>query len=116
MMIRPTFIRWRFECTPNRVWLGVFAIWLFLLSGITHEFGAGSPGLLQFSRLNGLLQERQAQLLESDAEILKMDTEALLLQTSKFAQEREVRKTMGYVGDNEIIFDFSLSQSAPLRR
>lgn len=115
-MFRPFFSRWHFKWTPNRAWLAIFAVWLFLLSGITHEFGAGSPGLLQFSRLNGLLKERQAQLVDSDSEIERLDGEAALLEKSKVVQEREVRKTMGYVGDNEMIFDFSLSQSAPLRR
>lgn len=105
-----------FEWTPNRVWLGVFAIWFFLLSGVTHEFGAGSPGLLQLSRLNSLLSERQSQLAASDAEIERLEAESALLEKSKVVQEREVRKTMGYVGENEMIFDFSLSQSATLRR
>jgi len=115
-MFKPSFIRLNFEWTPNRVWLAVFAVWLFLLSGITHEFGAGSPGLFQYARLSSLLKERHSQLVDSDSEIERLDGEAVLLEKSKVIQEREVRKTMGYVGENELIFDFSLSQSAPLRR
>lgn len=106
----------RFRWTPNRAWMAIFAFWLFLLTGITHEFGAGSPGLLQFSRLNGLLRDRQQTLADSDAEIEKVEAESALLEKSKGVLEREVRKTMGYVGENEMIFDFSLSQSATLRR
>ncbi|MBC7385003.1 MAG: hypothetical protein H7301_02435 [Cryobacterium sp.] len=106
----------KFQWTPNRAWLVVFATWLFLLTGLTHQWGAGSPGLIQFSRLNGLLHERQAQLADSDAEIEKIDGEAKELEKSRVVQEREIRKTMGYVGDNELIFDFSLSRSAALRR
>ncbi len=106
----------RFRWTPTRAWIAIFAFWLFLLTGITHEFGAGSPGLLQYSRLNGLLRDRQRSLAESDAEIEKVEAESALLEKSKSVLEREVRKTMGYVGENEMIFDFSLSQSATLRR
>lgn len=102
--------------TPNRVWIAIFAFWLFLLTGLTHEFGAGSPGLLQFTRLNGLLKDRQEQLADSDAQVLKVEAESALLEKSRVVLEREVRKTMGYVGENEMIFDFSLSQSAALRR
>ncbi len=105
-----------FKWTPNRAWIAIFAFWLFLLSGITHEFGAGSPGILQYSRLDRLLKERQTQLTDSDAEIERIEIESALLEKSKVIQEREIRKTMGYVGENEIIFDFSLSQSAALRR
>lgn len=105
-----------FKWTPNRVWIGIFACWLFLLTGLTHEFGAGSPGLIQFTRLNNLLKNRQSQLIDSDNEIVKVEAESELLEKSRVVQEREVRKTMGYVGENELIFDFSLSQSAALRR
>ncbi len=105
-----------FHWTPNRVWLGIFAFWLFLLSGITHEIGAGSPGILQYLRLSHLLAERHAQALNTEAEIGRLEGEAAALMGSRTTQEREIRKTMGYVGENEMIFDFSFSQSAPLRR
>lgn len=106
----------RFEWTPNRVWIGIFAFWFFLLTGVTYEMGAGSPGLLQFSRLNDLLKDRQSQLSDSDTELEKIEIEAVALEKSRVIQEREIRKTMGYVGENELIFDFSLAQSATLRR
>lgn len=106
----------RFDWTPNRVWMGIFAFWLFLLTGVTYDLGAGSPGLLQYTRLNGLLKERQSQLLDSDTEVEKIEIEAAALEKSRVIQEREIRKTMGYVGENELIFDFSLAQSAALRR
>lgn len=112
LLLRLRHFRW----TPNRVWLGVFAFWFFLLSGVTHEIGAGSPGILQYLRLSALLAERHAQVLATETEIGKLEIEAAALSGSKTTQEREIRKTMGYVGENEMIFDFSFSQSAPLRR
>jgi cell division protein FtsB len=106
----------RMSWTPNRVWVGIFAFWIFLLSGLTYELGAGSPGILQFSRLRGLLTEKRQQLAGYEVEIEKIEKEGRILETSAVAQEREIRKTMGYVGEGELIFDFSSSQSAALRR
>jgi cell division protein FtsB len=96
--------------------LAIFAGWLFLLTGSTHRLGAGSPGLMQYWSLNALLRDRQAQLVLIDNEIAKLESESSALEKSRIVQEREIRKTMGYVGENEIIFDFSLSQSVALRR
>ncbi len=107
---------WQLGWSPTRIWLGIFGFWLFLLSGFTHEVGVGSPGLFQFVQLNALLKDRQAEVLAIEAEIAKLDGESQALQTSRTVQEREIRKTMGYVGENEMIFDFSQSQSASLRR
>ncbi len=104
------------EWTPNRVWLLVFAVWLFMLSGVTQHMGVGSPGLVQFLRLHSLLGDRQTQSTDIDNEIAVMETESSSLEKSRGAQEREIRKTMGYVGENEMIFDFSLSSSSTLRR
>jgi cell division protein FtsB len=105
-----------FEWTPNRVWLALFAFWLFMLSGVTQPFGFGSPGVIQFLRLNALLGDRQAQSAEIDAEVARLETDSAALEKSRAVQEREIRKTMGYVGENEMIFDFSLSSSSALRR
>lgn len=105
-----------FEWTPNRVWIAVFGVWLFMLSGVTQHVGVGSPGLVQFLRLNALLQDRQTQATELDAEVARLEEDAAALAKSRVVQEREIRKTMGYVGENEMIFDFSLSSSSTLRR
>lgn len=105
-----------FDWTPNRVWIAVFACWLFMLSGVTQEFGLGSPGIVQYLRLNALLEDRLTQAADIDAEITRLDAESASLEKSRTVQEREIRKTMGYVAENEMIFDFSLSTSAPLRR
>ncbi|GEM_PF-1809732 len=106
----------RFDWTPNRVWLAVFAFWLFMLSGVTQQFGVGSPGIVQFLGLNHLLEDRQTQSTEIDSEITRLDSDSAALEKSRVVQEREIRKTMGYVAENEMIFDFSLSSSSTLRR
>ena len=115
-VISRIFLLRRIEWTPNRVWIAIFAFWLFMLSGVTQSFGVGSPGVIQFLRLNSLLSDRQAQATETDIEVARLDEESVSLEKSRTVQEREIRRTMGYVGENEMIFDFSLSSSASLRR
>ena len=118
MSVLASFLRRvrRFEWTPNRVWIAIFAFWLFMLSGVTQPFGFGSPGILQFARLRSVLSDRQSESAEIDAENSRIESEAVRLETSPVVQEREIRRTMGYVGENEMIFDFSLSTSSALRR
>jgi cell division protein FtsB len=106
----------KIDWTPNRVWIAVFAFWLFMLSGVSQHLGFGSPGLVQFLRLNSLLGDRQTQASDIDTAITELETESSSLEKSRVVQEREIRKTMGYVGENEMIFDFSLSTSSALRR
>lgn len=105
-----------FEWTPNRLWIAIFGCWLFMLSGVLQPLGIGSPGVVQFLRLYSLLGDRQAQSNALDAEIAKLDEESASLEKSRVVLEREIRRTMGYVGENEMIFDFSLSSSSTLRR
>ncbi len=104
------------EWTPTRVWIGIFGFWLFLLTGVTHQMGAGSPGLFQYGQLSALLDQRHAEATETDLEIAKLEAESDSLAKSRVVQEREIRKTMGYVAENEMIFDFSLSGVVSLRR
>jgi cell division protein FtsB len=87
-----------------------------MLSGVTKYFGVGSPGLIQYVQMSTLLHERQTESQETDVEIARLDSESALLEKSSTVLEHEIRKTMGYVGENEMIFDFSLSSSAALRR
>jgi cell division protein FtsB len=98
------------------VWIAVFAFWLFMLSGITRHFGVGSPGLFQYLEMNALLDERQSESAGLDADIARLEKNSAALEKSPAVQEREIRKTMGYVGENEMIFDFSRSSSSILRR
>lgn len=106
----------KIEWTPNRAWVAIFGVWLFMLSGLTQHFGVGSPGVLQYWRLNAVLEDRQTQSADTDVEIVRLEREATALEKSRVVQVREIRKTMGYVAENEMIFDFSLASSATLRR
>lgn len=105
----------RFELTPNRLWIGVFALWLILLSGVFSSLG-GSPGILQSLSLRSLLAFKQDELVRIEKSIEEVDAEIERLEKNTVTQEREVRRVLGYAAEDEIIFDFSLSQSAALRQ
>lgn len=94
----PTFI--------FRLWVVLFGFWIFflsgLLSGITH-----TPGMLQSFRLKKLLASKEAQVHQMEEEIHALDAERNRLEKSKVAQDREIRRVLGYAASDEIIFDFS---------
>lgn len=94
---------------PHRFWLGVFGFWLILLSGVLTPW-TGGPGLLQWRRLETLLSQRQAQLQDLERQVLALSAEQVLLQRSTAAQQREIRRVLGYVRPDEMVFDFSVPE------
>ncbi len=94
------------KITPHRSWLAVFALWSLFLSGALAGL-IGSPGVIQAVRLNGLLKSKEDQVLKYQDSIVKLQAEADLLEKSRTAQQREIRKSLGYASSDEIIFYFS---------
>jgi cell division protein FtsB len=92
--------------TPNLRWLIAFSLWLLFLSGSLAGF-LGTPGILQSLRLRNLLAAKKHQHLQLQEELRKLQTESSLLEKNRYAQEREVRKVLGYVAGDELIFDFT---------
>ncbi len=89
----------------HKVWLCLFVIWFLLLSGVL-SFLLGTPGIIQLVRLKNMhsLKEKQAQDLRETIESL--EAERLRLEKNTAAQEQEVRRVLGYLAKDEIIFDF----------
>lgn len=115
---RASFFRGFFRAdrwTPNRVWLGVFAFWILMLSGVTFRF-FGNPGVLQALQLARHLDQKQAELARLDSHVTDIEREAALLERSRVFQEREIRRVLGYASEDEIIFDFGSSPNVLLRR
>lgn len=92
--------------TPRRVWLGVFALWALFLTGVLSPIGGG-PGVLQAWRLYALDDNKDAQIAELESEIEQLGRDAERLEKSRVAQEREIRRVLGYAAPDEIIFDFT---------
>lgn len=100
----------------TKVWLGVFVLWGVFLVGLPNAL-IGTPGVIQAVRLNSLLQSRQKLLTATEEEVARLEQEGNRLEKNKLAQEREIRRVLGYAGSDEIIFDFtSTQQAAALQR
>lgn len=95
-----------FHWNPHRVWLAIFGLWLILLTGVFNRW-LGSPGLIQWWRLESLLSQRQAKLVEIENQVLALSSDQVRLERSSVAQQREIRRVLGYVRPDELIFDFS---------
>ncbi|MGK5086722.1 hypothetical protein WDW86_04135 [Bdellovibrionota bacterium FG-2] len=92
--------------SAHKSWLGVFGIWMLLLSGALSR-AVGSPGVLDWVRLDSLLLEKENQIALVEADIERLKAEAHLLETSAALQQREIRRVLGYAGKDELIFDFT---------
>lgn len=96
----------RFEWNPHRVWLALFGVWMLLLTGLLNPWLEG-PGLVQWWRLESLLSQKHSRLAEIENEVLALSSEQVRLERSGATQQREIRRVLGYVRPDEIIFDFS---------
>lgn len=90
---------------PAKIWLLVFGGWLVLLSGIGASV-VGSPGVLQAMRLSSLLDQKESRQKSLETQIQRLEADREVLEKSRVAQEREIRKTLGYAAADELIFDF----------
>ncbi len=97
----------KFKLSLNRVWLSFFGIWLLLLSGIL-DFWIQSPGAKQWYRVSSMLRERRREIETVEARSAYLNQVARELQSNPVAQEREIRKVLGYLNDQEAVFEFSL--------
>ena len=95
--------------TPNKLWFGIFGLWLLFLSGALSGL-VGSPGVIQALRLSSLLYQKHEQLMATESDIARLEVETALLETSHVVQEREVRRVLGYAAPDELIFDFAESE------
>ncbi len=93
--------------TPHRLWIAIFVIWGVLLTGYVTLWESSAPGILQAVRLQSLKREKRDQMAGLERQILRMQNESERLTKNRVAQEREVRRVLGYAGQDEILFDFS---------
>jgi cell division protein FtsB len=95
-----------------KLWLAVFALWGFLLSGALASL-IGSPGVLHALRLRSLLEAKHGEAARLEADIRSLEEERVLLEGSRDAQEREIRRVLGYAAPDEVIFDFTAAERLP---
>ncbi len=90
----------------TRVWIGIFLIWGVFLSGLLTPW-LQTPGLWQYSKLTTLRDQKKVELSQLEAKIEAKDQERIALESNPDLQEKEIRRVLGYVSPNEIVFDFS---------
>jgi cell division protein FtsB len=97
--------------SPNQVWLGLFGIWCLILTGVFTSFlgDFAAPGVLQAIRIQNLLHSKNAQLEKIQTHINELQAEADAIEKSPVAQQREIRRILGYAAADEIIFEFGSS-------
>ncbi len=91
--------------TVSRAWGIFFGIWCILLTGLL-EFWFPSPGLKQWFRVNSTLTERRHEIDVTEKKTNLFLSTARQLESNTVAQEREIRKVLGYLGDQELVFEF----------
>jgi cell division protein FtsB len=89
----------------NRVWAGFFAIWMLLLTG-TLGFWLKSPGVKQWYSVSQSLKEQRQEIADVESNSTLLAHTAHQLEFNSVAQEREIRKVLGYLGDQELVFEF----------
>lgn len=84
-------------------WPGLIATWMVLISGVFR----GGPGIIQFAQLKKILHSKEKELADLESQSLAVKAETLKIKQDMAFQEREIRKVLGYVASDEIIFDFT---------
>jgi len=92
--------------SKNRIWGSFFLIWVLLLTGF-FDFWVKSPGLKQWFNVNGQLSQKRHEIDAIEARTTFLLQVAKELQTNPVAQGREIRKVLGYLDENEAVFEFS---------
>ncbi len=89
----------------NRVWLVFFGIWFLMLTG-TIDFWVQSPGLKQWYKVQNTLSVRRQEIGDVEVRSASLHQIAKQLENNPVAQEREVRRVLGYLGEREVVFEF----------
>jgi cell division protein FtsB len=99
-----SFLRRLLSSTP--LWGLFFFLWLIGLSGVLSPW-MGTPGALQNQNLDVLLQQRKKELAQARQESERLKELIEELEKNPSRQERTIRNRLGYVGENDLVFDFS---------
>jgi cell division protein FtsB len=90
----------------QRLWLGFFVVWFILLSGLL-DFWVSTPGLKQWFKVESTLHERRQEIAAVEARSASLHETAHQLESNAVAQEREIRRVLGYLGEQEVVFEFT---------
>jgi hypothetical protein len=89
----------------RKLWLGFFGIWLLLVSGL-FDFWIKSPGIKQWLQVEYQVHTKRQEIADIESKSEQYKNVIHQLETNPVAQEREIRKVLGYLGNQEIVFEF----------
>lgn len=89
----------------HRLWVGFFVFWFVMLTGIFSQW-TGTPGIKQWFEIHTHLSEKKQEIERVEAESTSLKNSEYQLENNPVAQEREIRKVLGFVDQNEIVFEF----------
>ena len=91
---------WRTNPRSSLFFFCTFA-WLLWISGIF-----GNSGVLQAYQLSNARYELSMRIKALGSENQRLEHALDSLQKDRFSQEKAIRETIGFVKENEIIFEF----------
>lgn len=106
---------WLGRLGPHPFWAAFFGLWIVFLSGVLTPL-FNTPGMIQLLRLRRVADEKQDQVNRYETELLQLQEEAALLERNRLAQQREIRKVLGYAAQGDLIFDFTSLADDPLSK
>lgn len=89
----------------HQLWLALFGLWLVLLSGWFHPW-IESPGIQQAIELKAHLAQRKEDVKALDQRLSRLENRARDLKLNPQIQSSEIRRVLGFVSADEIVFDF----------
>jgi len=90
----------------RKLWFAFFGVWLVLLSGLL-DFWLKSPGIKQWIQVELLVRKERQEIARIETQNDLYQSTAYQLENNPVAQEREIRKVLGYLGEQEIVFEFT---------
>jgi len=78
---------------------------MLLLTGMLGSF-VKSPGVKQWYSVKSALKDKRQEIDDIEAQTLLLTQTAHQLEFNNVAQEREIRKVLGYLGEKELVFEF----------
>ena len=87
-------------------------MWTTILTGVFADF-VGTPGLVQWKKLNQLYDLKRTELNALEADLQHLQTEISRIEKDPDTQKKEIRRILGYVAADELVFEFEPEQVAP---
>ena len=98
--------------SPHQAWLVFFGVWTVILSGVFADF-VGTPGLVQWRKLESLYQLKRIDQNRLEADLERMQNEIVRMEKDTEVQRREIRRVLGYLAPDEMVFEFEDPAPAP---